>query len=52
LLNVTIDGIKAQVPEGSTIFQAAEIAGVKIPTLCYLKDVTPEASCRMCMVEI
>lgn len=52
MLNVTIDGIMAQVPEGSTILQAAEIAGVKIPTLCYLKDVTPEASCRMCMVEI
>ncbi|MCI9289400.1 MAG: 2Fe-2S iron-sulfur cluster binding domain-containing protein, partial [Oscillospiraceae bacterium] len=28
------------------------MTGVEIPTLCYLKDVTPEASCRMCMVEI
>ncbi|MBQ3132398.1 MAG: (2Fe-2S)-binding protein, partial [Clostridia bacterium] len=52
MLNVTIDGIKLQVPEGTTILQAAESVGVEIPTLCYLKDLTPEASCRMCLVEI
>ena len=52
MLNVTIDGINVDVPEGSTILQAAEIAGVEIPTLCYLKDLTPDASCRICLVEI
>ena len=52
MVTVTIDGIRVQVEAGTTILQAAEKAGVKIPTLCYLKDVTPGASCRMCQVEI
>lgn len=52
MINVTINGIAVEVEEGSTILQAAEKAGVEIPTLCYIKDLMPEASCRMCMVEI
>ena len=52
MLNVTIDGIQVQVKEGSTILQAAQSVGIEIPTLCYLKDLTPEASCRICLVEI
>ena len=52
MLNVTIDGIRVQVQEGSTILQAAQSVGIEIPTLCYLKDLTPEASCRICLVEI
>jgi len=52
MLNVTIDGIKVQAKEGSTILEAARTAGIEIPTLCYLKDLMPEASCRICLVEI
>ena len=52
MLNVTIDGIQVQVKEGSTILEAARSVGIEIPTLCYLKDLTPEASCRICLVEI
>jgi len=52
MLNVTIDGIQVQAKEGSTILQAAQSVGIEIPTLCYLKDLTPEASCRICLVEI
>ena len=52
MLNVTIDGIRVQVKEGSTILEAARSVGIEIPTLCYLKDLTPEASCRICLVEI
>lgn len=52
MLNVTIDGIRVQVKEGSTILEAAQSVGIEIPTLCYLKDLTPEASCRICLVEI
>ena len=52
MLNVTIDGIKVQAKEGSTILEAARSVGIEIPTLCYLKDLTPEASCRICLVEI
>ena len=39
------------VPEGSTILQAAKAANIRIPTLCYLKDVQCVGSCRMCLVE-
>ena len=52
MLNVTIDGIQLQVQEGSTILEAARGAGIEIPTLCYLKDLMPDASCRICLVEI
>ena len=38
-VKVTIDNIEVNVPEGSTLLEAAHIAGVDIPTLCYLKDV-------------
>lgn len=52
MIHVTIDGIPVEATEGTTILQAAEKAGVKIPTLCYIKDLLPDGSCRMCMVEI
>ena len=52
MIKVTINGITVEVEAGSTILQAAEAAGVEIPTLCYIKGLFPEASCRMCMVEI
>ena len=49
MLNVTIDGIRAQVKEGSTILEAAQSIGVEIPTLCYLKDLTP-GFCFLCFL--
>ena len=52
MVNITIDGIPMSVEPGTTILQAAESAGIKIPTLCYIKKLDPEASCRMCLVEI
>lgn len=52
MIHATINGIAVEVEEGSTVLQAAEKYGIDIPTLCYLKDVDPEGSCRMCMVEI
>ena len=51
LVNLKINGIAVSVPEGSTILQAAKLANVRIPTLCYLKDVQCVGSCRLCMVE-
>lgn len=51
MVNLKINGISVSVPEGSTILQAAKLANVKIPTLCYLKDVQCVGSCRMCLVE-
>ncbi|MCC8029251.1 MAG: formate dehydrogenase subunit alpha [Lachnospiraceae bacterium] len=52
MINATINGIKVTAEEGTTILQAAESVGIEIPTLCYIKDLDPEASCRMCLVEI
>lgn len=51
MVNLKINGIEVSVPEGSTILQAAKAANVRIPTLCYLKDVQCVGSCRMCLVE-
>ncbi len=52
LVNVKINNIPVQVEEGTTILEAARIAGVKIPTLCYLKDVNQIGACRVCVCEV
>ncbi|HHZ16426.1 MAG TPA: NADH-dependent [FeFe] hydrogenase, group A6 [Peptococcaceae bacterium] len=52
MLNITIDGQQMQVPEGITVLEAARMAGIKIPTLCYLKDINEMGACRVCLVEI
>ena len=52
LITVTIDGVQVQVTPDDTILTAANLAGIEIPTLCYLKDLNPEGSCRMCLVEV
>jgi iron-only hydrogenase group A len=49
---VTVDGKKVEVPNGSTIIQAAEYAGIEIPRLCYYKDLTPTGNCGVCIVEV
>ena len=52
--NVTlkINGQDITVPANYTVLQAAREAGIDIPTLCYLKDISETGSCRMCVVEI
>ena len=51
-VNLTIDGVSVEVPQGSTILDAARAASIHIPTLCFLKNVSDIASCRMCVVEV
>ena len=51
MINLKINNIPVSVPEGSTILDAARLAHIEIPTLCYLKDVACVGSCRMCLVE-
>lgn len=51
-IHAKIDGIEVEAQAGMTILKAAQSVGIKIPTLCYLEFMDPEASCRMCMVEI
>ena len=52
MINLTIDNIPVTVPEGTTVLEAARDAGIKIPTLCYLKGVNEIGACRMCVVEV
>ena len=51
MVNLKIDGQKISVPAGTTILEAAEKVGIKIPHLCYLKDINEIAACRVCLVE-
>ena len=50
--NLTIDGKSVNVPEGTTILEAAGKLGIKIPTLCYIKDALPITSCMLCVVRV
>ncbi len=50
-VTVKINGIEVKVPANATILEAAHEAGVRIPTLCYLKDINAIAACRMCLVQ-
>ncbi len=52
MVNLTIDEKKVSVPEGTSILEAAKQAGIKIPTLCYLKDLNEIGACRVCVVEV
>ena len=52
MAKVTIDGIEVEVPNGSTVIQAAEAAGVEIPRFCYHERLSVAGNCRMCLVEI
>lgn len=52
MVNIKINGIDVSAPKGSTVLEAARLANIDIPTLCYLKDINQIGSCRMCVVEI
>lgn len=51
-IELTIDGITTQVPQGSTILEAAQQAGIDIPVLCYFAHTTSNGLCRLCVVEV
>ena len=52
MVTVYIDDTEVKVPSDYTVLKAAQKAGVKIPTLCYLKDINQIGACRVCLVEI
>jgi NADP-reducing hydrogenase subunit HndD len=52
MVNIKINGMPLSVPKGITILEAARQAGIRIPTLCYLKDLNAIGACRMCVVEV
>lgn len=52
MINLTINSKPVQGKRGTTILDTARLAGINIPTLCYLADLTPEESCRICVVKV
>lgn len=52
MTKLTINGIEIEVDRKWTILQAAQHAGITIPTLCYHKDLSPTGACRMCLVNV
>lgn len=52
MLNIKINGNDYSVPYGTTVLEAARMANIEIPTLCYLKDINEIGACRLCLVEI
>ncbi len=51
-MEVRINNQVVQVADGSTIWQACSSVGIHVPSLCYLKDVSQNASCGVCVVEV
>ena len=51
-VNLKVNGVPVTVPEGTRILDAAIKAGFKVPTLCYMKDLCNDSSCRVCVVEM
>src|SRR6516225_9829033 len=51
LVDITIDGKTVRAPAGTTVFDAARMNGVPIPTLCHLQNETPVGVCRLCLVD-
>ena len=52
MVNLKINGQDVSVPAGTTILDAARSVGIKIPTLCYLRDINAIGACRVCVVEV
>ncbi len=51
-INLKINGMAVSAPAGSTILEAARLANIEIPTLCFLKDINEIGACRICVVEV
>ena len=52
MLEIEIDGKKFEVPDGSTVMDATNQAGVYVPHFCYHKKLSIAANCRMCLVQV
>lgn len=51
-INIKINGMAVSAPAGSTILEAARLAHIDIPTLCFLKEINEIGACRICVVEV
>jgi len=52
MVTLTIDGIKVQAEERTTLLEVAKFYGIDIPTLCHNDELTPYGACRLCTVEV
>ncbi|MBQ8623208.1 MAG: iron hydrogenase small subunit [Oscillospiraceae bacterium] len=52
MLNIKVNGLSVEAPKGSTVLEATRIAGVEIPTLCFLKEINEIGACRICVTEV
>ena len=52
MANISINGKSLEVPNGITIIQACELAGIEIPRFCYHEKLAIAGNCRMCLVEV
>ena len=51
-ITVKVNGVEVSVPKGTTVLEAAHIAGIEIPTLCYMKEINEIGACRICVTEV
>lgn len=51
-ITVKVNGVEISVPKGTTVLEAAHIAGFEIPTLCYMKEINEIGACRICVTEV
>ena len=51
-VKIKINGAEVECPSDATVLQAAQIAAIEIPTLCYLKKINAIGACRICVVEV
>ena len=52
MIELSIDGVKTKVEEGTTVLEAATQIGITIPTLCYHPGLSTYGACRVCLVEV
>lgn len=52
MINLTINQRPVAVEPGTTVLEAARKNGIRIPTLCYLKEINKIGACRLCLVEV
>ena len=52
MVELTIDGIKTRVSEGTNVLEAASEMGITIPTLCYYPGLSCYGECRVCLGEV
>ncbi|MBR0653778.1 NADH-quinone oxidoreductase subunit NuoG [Plastoroseomonas arctica] len=52
MAKLSVNGIEVEVPNGASVIQACEAAGVEIPRFCYHERLSVAGNCRMCLVEV